>query len=165
MSPSLKLVGSSAPCPRCTPGMRSYMQVTVAQFLYVPKLYVTVRANNVRFSSQIVTKPSPLEFPNCTTLIWDIMIPIVWFLHFCWQEIDGLLLPSKGTFHWCVMSHYNGLKITLSIQRKTRSYLQLLYIIEKLRYQCFTIPLVRSLGYCAERIQGDFLHAVSYGCK
>ena len=93
-------VGSSAPCPRCTPGMRSYTQVTVAQFLYIPKRYVTVRANNGRFSSQIVTKSSLLKFPNCTTfsLIWDIMIPIVWFLHVCWQEIDGLLLPSQGTF-------------------------------------------------------------------
>ena len=63
------------------------------------------------------------------------------------------------------MSHYSGLKITLSVQRETRSYLQLLYIIGKLRYRRFTVPLVRSLGYCAERIQGDFLHAVSYGCK
>ena len=53
------------------------------------------------------------------------------------------------------MSHYSGLKITLSVQRKTRSYLQLLYIIGKLRYRCLTLPLVRSLGYCAERIQGD----------
>ena len=46
--------------------------------------------------------------------------------------------------------------MTLSVQRETRSYLQLLYIV---------VPLVRSLGYCAERIRGDFLNAVSYGCN
>ena len=53
-----------------------------------------VRAINEHFSNR------QLEFPNCTTfsLIWDIMIPIVWFLHFYWQEIDCLLLPSQGTF-------------------------------------------------------------------
>ena len=63
------------------------------------------------------------------------------------------------------MSHYSGLKMTLSVQRETRSYLQLLYIVEKLRYRRFTVPLVRSLGYCAERIRGNFLNAVSYGCN
>ena len=63
------------------------------------------------------------------------------------------------------MSHYNGLKITLLVQCKTRSYLQLLYMVGKLRYRRFTVPLVHSLGYCAERIRGDFLNAVSYGCN
>ena len=63
------------------------------------------------------------------------------------------------------MSHYSGLKITLSVQCDTRSYLQRLYIVGKLKYRCFTVPLVRSLGYCAERIQDDFLHAVSYSCN
>ena len=63
------------------------------------------------------------------------------------------------------MSHYSGLKMTLAVQRETRSYLQLLYIVAKLRYLRFTVPLVRSLGYCAERIRGDFLNAVSYGCN
>ena len=102
---SFELCGVNCPCPCCNPGMRSYVQLTVAQFLCVPNLYVTVRANNGRFSSQIVTKPSPLKFSNCTTLIWDIMIPIVWYLYFCWQEIDGLLLPSQGTFHGCVLKN------------------------------------------------------------
>ena len=63
------------------------------------------------------------------------------------------------------MSHYSGLKMTLSVQRETRSHLQLLYIVVKLRYRRFTVPFVRSLGYCAERIQGGFLNAVSYGCN
>ena len=63
------------------------------------------------------------------------------------------------------MSHYAGLKMTLSGQRETRSYLQLLYIVGKLRYRRFTVPLVRSLGYCAERIRGDILNVVSYGCN
>ena len=55
--------------------------------------------------------------------------------------------------------------MTLSVQRETSSYLQLLYIVGRLRYWRFTVPLVRSLGYCAERIRGDFLHTVSYGCN
>ena len=55
--------------------------------------------------------------------------------------------------------------MTLSAQRKTRSYLQLLYIVGKLRYRRFTVLHVRSLGYCMERIRGDFLHAVSYSCN
>ena len=63
------------------------------------------------------------------------------------------------------MSHYSGLKMTLSVQRETRSYLQLLYLVVKLRYRRFTVPLVRSLGYCAERIRGDFLSVVSYSCN
>ena len=63
------------------------------------------------------------------------------------------------------MSHYSGLKMTLAVQRETRSYLPLPYIVVKLRYRCFTVPLVRSLGYCAERIRGDFLNVVSYGCN
>ena len=60
------------------------------------------------------------------------------------------------------MSHYSGFKISLSVQCKTRSYLQLLYIVGKLRYRRFTVPLVRSLSYCAERIRGNCLYAVSY---
>ena len=63
------------------------------------------------------------------------------------------------------MSHYSGLKMSLSVQRETRSYLQLLCIVGKLRYRRFTVSLVRSLGYCAERIRGDFLNAVGYGCN
>ena len=91
--------------------MRSYTQVTVAQFLYVPKLYVTVRANNRRFSSQIVTKSSLLEFPNCTTfsLIWDIMIPIVWFVHVCWQEIDDLLTAQSRDISLMCVEKYSTL--------------------------------------------------------
>ena len=63
------------------------------------------------------------------------------------------------------MSHYSGLKMTLSVQRETRSYPQLLYIVGNLRYRRFTVSLVRSLGYCTERIRGDFLNAVSYSCN
>ena len=55
--------------------------------------------------------------------------------------------------------------MTLSAQCKTRLYLQLLYIVEMLRYWCFTVPLVCSLGYSAERIWADFLHAISYSCN
>ena len=83
-------------------------------------------------------------------------------------NVRNHLLFAFFTFAFAVIVHeplYSGLKITLSVQRETRSYLQLLYIIGKLSYRRFTVPLVRSLGYCAERIQGNFLHAVIYGCK
>ena len=53
------------------------------------------------------------------------------------------------------MSHYSGLKMTLSIQCKTRSYLQLLYIVGKLRYRRFTVPLVHSLGYCVANVRNE----------
>ena len=39
------------------------------------------------------------------------------------------------------MSHYSGLKMTLSVQCKTRSYLQLLYMLESLGTSASPYPL------------------------
>ena len=106
----------------------------------------------------------PINPMGCDGITWDVpqspminellMYLTTYRLHFTLSHLRSLC-----------MSYYSGLKITLSVHHETRSYLQLLHIIGKLRYRRFTVPFVRSLGYCVERTQGDFLHAVSYGCK
>ena len=68
--PFFETCGVRCPLPPLHPWYTQLHAVkTLAKFLYVPNLDVTARANNRRFSSQILNKPSPLEFPNCTTFM------------------------------------------------------------------------------------------------